>query len=103
MNQSMFSIFALVLSVFVVILPLFYTTCLVSKWICSRKFCHKLFISKLSYIIIKLSQTDPETDSIDSIPYRTECEHCDEQEVVHIDPIYPNRIDGDSSTYGTFG
>ena len=97
--DSMFSKSALVLSAIVTILPLLYATGLVSKWICSREFCRNHFISKFSSIIIrKHSHTDPETDSIDSVPYRAEHEHYDEEEVVCPDPI-----DGDSSTYGTFG
>ena len=96
--NSTLTIFAFTLSVIVAILPLFYVTGLVLKWIYSRKFCHiKHFVSKLCCFMRIRDYNFLETDSI---PYRMECEWHDERNVLHPDP---RPVDDDSSKYGTFG
>ena len=95
MHNSTLTIFAYTLSAIVAILPLFYVTGLVSKWIYLRKFCHiKHFGSRLCCFMRICAYCVLETDSI---PYRVECERHDEQNVLHPDPV-----NDDSSKYGTF-
>ena len=93
--DSKLTIFAFTLSASVAILPLVYVTGLVLKWTYSKKFCYKHFVSKFMRI---RAYDVPEADSINSIPYRMECERHDEQKVLHPDPV-----NDDSSKYGTFG
>ena len=90
--QSQRTIFSLILSVAVAILPLFYITGLVLKWIYSRKSCYGHFTSKLLCFLQRNDHGLTETDSIDSIPYRMECEQNGEQSIVI----------NDSNEYGTF-
>ena len=91
--KSQLTTFGLILSVAVAILPLFYITGLVFKWIYSRKSCYGRFISKLLCFLRRNDHSPTETDSIDSIPYRMECEQDGEQSIVI----------NDSNEYGTFG
>jgi hypothetical protein len=72
--KSPLTTFGLILSVTVAILPLFYITGLVLKWIYSRQSCRRHFISKVLCFLRKSDHGLVETDSIDSIPYRMECE-----------------------------
>ena len=91
--KSQLTTFSLILSAAVAILPLFYITGLVLKWIYSRKSCyHGHFISKLLCFLQRSDHGLTETDSIDSIPYRMECEQNGEQSIVI----------NDSNEYGTF-
>ena len=89
--KSRLTTFSLILSVAVAILPLFYITGLVFKWIYSRKSCYRHFILKVLCFLQTSDHDLTETDSIDSIPYRMEYEQNGEQSIVN-----------DSNEYGTF-
>ena len=81
--RSRSTTFALTISAIVAILPLFYITGLVFKWVYSRKLCYKHFILKICCCLQRSDHGPIETDSIDSIPYRLEYEQHDERKFLN--------------------
>ena len=62
--------FAVFASAVVIILPLFYITGLVLKWMHSRKFYYEHFVSKMYCLFQRNANNVVETDCINSIPYQ---------------------------------
>ena len=89
---------AYILLAIVTVLPLFYITGLVFKWIYSKRFIQKYFISKLCCFRRKRADNVLESDSADSIPYRMEYEQTGDREALR-----SGAVGCGSSKYGTFG
>ena len=84
--RSRLTIFSMIVSAVVAILPLFYVTALVLKWVYSRKFCYQRIVSKMCCFFWRNANDVAETDSIDSIPYRMECEQHEKLNFLNTDP-----------------